>query len=59
LRIEDEKIPFATYDEGEIIEAIYFADPLLIIDPNAFAGANMIVHDTSFGIQNPKCVMRN
>jgi hypothetical protein len=54
LRIEDEKVPFR-----KLIEAIYWADPLLIIDANALAGANMIVHDTSFGIQNPKCVMRN
>jgi len=46
LRIEDEKIPFATY-EGEIIEAIYWADPLLIIDHNALAGASIVWNSKS------------
>ena len=49
-------IPHEYYETAAgVIEAIYYADAALIQNREDFDNANMAVHDTSFGIQDPYC----
>jgi len=53
-KLEKNNIPFQYYEVEGTLEAIYWCDPRLV-DVEKVKRINKIVHDTSFGIQHPRC----